>query len=86
MFHCPAVFIRQEVFTFDSDILSHLTASENLTIFIPEPSKCLSTSNYFPRRKKIKLKIKRTKTNQKIRMMEHIFPIIFAGFPIENEK
>ena len=28
MFRCPAAFIRQEEFTFDNDILSHLNASE----------------------------------------------------------
>ena len=83
MFHCPAVFIRQEVSTFDNDILPHLTVLKNLRNLIPQPSKCLSTSKYFPQRKKAKKKSRKPKKKEK-NDGTYIF-IIFAGFPIENE-
>ena len=50
-----------------------------------KPSKCLPTSSYFPRRKKIKNK-KSREPKTKIRTMEHVTFIIFVGFPIENKK
>ena len=35
MFQCPVVFIRQEAFTSDNNLLYHLLASEDLRNFIP---------------------------------------------------